>query len=261
MTTPTNGLSPQALERWLNQLLDSAAFQDYAPNGLQLDGGKNIQRLITGVTASKALLEEAIQRQADAVVVHHGWFWKNEPPCIVGAKRDRIALALKHGISVFGYHLPLDAHVHLGNNAQLGKRLGLTPEMDDNQQPYRFGPGNLIWSGTCPATSLQAFADNLQQQLERQPLVIGAATKTIQRVAWCTGGAQGMMQHAIDEGVDLYITGEASEQNTHMARESGTAFIAAGHHATERYGPKALGDAIADQFQLSVEFIDIDNPV
>src|SRR5699024_2066606 len=260
MTMPTNGLSPQTLERWLNQLLDSATFQDYAPNGLQLDGGKPIQRLITGVTASKALLNEAIKRDANAIVVHHGWFWKNESPCIVGPKRDRIALALEHGISVLGYHLPLDAHPKLGNNAQLGKLLGLHPELNSNE-PYRFGPSQLIWSGTCTPISLQDFSQNLQAKLKRQPLVLGDLNKTIQRVAWCTGGAQGMMQYAIDENVDLYITGEASEQNTHMARESGTAFIAAGHHATERYGPKALGEAIAKQFDLPVEFIDIDNPV
>lgn len=247
---------------WLDRTLDSHRFKDYCPNGLQLEGKRNIKRIITGVSASLSLLQAAVERHADAILVHHGWFWKNENPCIRGAKKARIELALKHGINVFAYHLPLDAHPLLGNNAQLAQQLDLEPDLDDQGLPICCGPEGLIWLGR-PRTSstLESFGRTISQSLQREPLLVGNRQHTIKRIAWCTGGAQGFMEEALAQGVDTYLTGEASEQNFHIAQENQVAFIAAGHHATERYGIRALGQAIAAQFGLEVEFVDVDNPI
>ncbi len=179
-----------------------------------------------------------------------------------GYQKNRLALALRHELNIFGYHLPLDAHPELGNNAQLAKVLGFTPDLDDNGQPLTCGPGNLIWLGqlATPQT-LETLSHSICKQLQREPLVVGSRQQNIKRIAWCTGGAQGYMQAAVDAGVDLYLTGEASEPTYHLAIETGTAFIGAGHHATERYGVKAVGEALHEHFGVRVDFIDIDNPV
>jgi dinuclear metal center YbgI/SA1388 family protein len=201
------------------------------------------------------LLQAAKQAGADAVLVHHGYFWKNEDACVVGMKRQRIQFLLENEISLLAYHLPLDAHPELGNNAQLAKVLALELETYSGNQ-------NLIAQGRLSHTqTLAAFADFLGAQLGRTPLVIGDLTRPVKTLAWCTGGAQGYMTDAIALGVDLFISGEISEQTVHLARESGVAYISAGHHATERYGVKALGEHIAQQFGLAHSFIDIDNPV
>ncbi|MGE4124733.1 MAG: Nif3-like dinuclear metal center hexameric protein [Pusillimonas sp.] len=261
MTTPT-GIATHELAQWLDTALNVAAFKDYCPNGLQVEGTAHIKRIVTGVTASEALLQAAIDRHADAVIVHHGWFWKNEDPRVRGPKRRRLQLALANELNVFGFHLPLDAHPEWGNNARLGAVLGLTPERDANGSLHSCGPDNLVWLGhTQAGGTLQEIAANIRTALGREPLVIGDAGTRPEKVAWCTGGAQGFMQAAVEAGADLYITGEASEQNYHLARETGVAFIAAGHHATERYGVQALGQAIAAQFDVLVEFIDQDNPI
>lgn len=251
----------QELEAWLNRELAIDQFKDYAPNGLQVEGHPRIQHIVTGVTASQDLIDQAIEKRADTLIVHHGWFWKNEPSVIRGFRRHRMASVLAHDLNLFGYHLPLDAHPKLGNNAQLARVLGLEPDIDDQGQPLTFGPAGLMWSGRCQPRSLAALAQHIEQTLKRPPLVIGDRNRTVQHVAWCTGGAQGMMQEAIDRGVDAYITGEASEQNFHMANEAGMAFIAAGHHATERYGIQALGQAITKHFGIKTSFIDLDNPI
>ena len=256
-----NQVSTRQLAEWLDDALQTQRFKDYCPNGLQVEGRDSIRHIITGVTASQALLDAAVQQDADAIMVHHGWFWKNENPVLRGAKRQRIATALNHGLNVFGFHLPLDAHPVWGNNAQLALRLGFEPERDADGKPVNFGPSDLIWRGRCEPCSLEELGQRMGAALGRDPLVLGAPAKRIQTVAWCTGGAQGMMEAAIDAGVDVYITGEASEQNFHMAHESDTAFIAAGHHATERYGIQALGDAVAQAFGIRVDFLDLDNPV
>lgn len=261
-TESPSSISRQELESWMNQLLAIDQFKDYAPNGLQVEGNDTIRHIVTGVTASQALIDHAIELGADTIIVHHGWFWKNESPCILGHRRQRMASMLTHNINLFGYHLPLDAHPTLGNNAQLAQILGLTPIIDDAGNPVTFGHGGLVWSGECtPPCTLAELGLRIHQNMHRQPLVIGQVTSTIQRLAWCTGGAQGMFQDAIDYGVDAYITGEASEQNFHMANESGVAFIAAGHHATERYGIQALGEAITQQFGIQTSFVDLDNPI
>lgn len=248
------------LNDWLETTLQPQRFKDYCPNGLQVEGKSTISHIITGVTASRALLAEAIHRKADAIFVHHGWFWKNEDARLLGTKRERIALALQYNLNIFAYHLPLDAHPRLGNNAQLGRVLGFTPELDADGNPRTCGPDGLIWLGHCGKT-LQQLGQDVGATLKRQPLLIGDPQQRIERIAWCTGGAQAFMQDAIDAGAQAYLTGEASEPNFHLANETGVAFVAAGHHATERYGAQAVGEAIRQQFGIQVEFIDLDNPV
>lgn len=243
------------LVNYTRQLLQVERFVDYCPNGLQVEGRPNVNKIVTGVSASMDLLQAAKQAGADAVLVHHGYFWKNEDACVVGMKRQRIQFLLENEISLLAYHLPLDAHPELGNNAQLAKVLALELETYSGNQ-------NLIAQGRLSLTqTLAAFADFLGAQLGRTPLVIGDLTRPVKTLAWCTGGAQGYMADAIALGVDLFISGEISEQTVHLARESGVAYISAGHHATERYGVKALGEHIAQQFGLAHSFIDIDNPV
>lgn len=260
MTMPS--ISCTQLLSWLDSYLNSNQFKDYSPNGLQVEGTTTIKHIVTGVTASQALLEAAVAQGADTVLVHHGWFWKNEDQRIRGMKKKRLAFALKHNLNIFAYHLPLDAHPIVGNNSQLAKILGFTQNVDAEGKPLGIGPGNLIQTGylETPQT-LEKVAENIAKKLQREPLVVGNAQQLIQRLAWCTGGAQGFMADAIDASVDLYISGEASEPTYHYVQETDTAYIGAGHHATERYGVKALGEKIAEQFDLKVSFLDINNPI
>lgn len=250
------------LEHWLNATLQPHRFSDYCPNGVQVEGRDNIRHIVTGVTASQALLDTAVERGADTVLVHHGWFWKNEDARIRGIKKQRLITVLQHELNLIAYHLPLDAHPTLGNNAQLAHVLGLEAELNDDGEPLTCGPSGLIWLGKSkePQT-LESLGNLFCKQLQRQPLVVGSPQQAVSTVAWCTGGAQGYMQAALDAGADVYITGEASEPNFHLAQETGTGFIAAGHHATERYGVKALGEAIASHFGIRVDFVDVDNPI
>lgn len=236
-------------------LLQTGMFKDYCPNGMQVEGRAEVRRIATAVSASQQVLDEAIAWGADAVLVHHGYFWRSEDAVITGIKKRRIARLLKEDVSLLAYHLPLDAHPELGNNAQLGKRLGL-------EEQGRFGEQNIACIGSLehPQTLAQ-FAQQVEHGLRRTPQVIGDLSKRIAKVAWCSGGAQGYFEAAIAQGVDAYITGEISEQNFHLARESGVAFIAAGHHATERYGIEALGRHLAARFDLEHCFFDQDNPV
>lgn len=251
------------LSAWLNHTLSIHQFKDYAPNGLQLQGKPFIKKIVVGVTASKKFLEEAVKVGADAVIVHHGWFWKNENPTIVGMKFERISYAIKHELNVFGYHLPLDAHPLLGNNAQLAKVLGLKVN-EVNGLPETCGADGLVWLGEPPLgkENLGAFNEHLDNILGRESLFIGNKSNSIKRIAWCTGGAQGFFEEAVAAGAQAFITGEASEQVFHIAQEYEVAFFGAGHHATERYGVQALGRAIKEQFpKLEIEFIDIPNPI
>jgi dinuclear metal center YbgI/SA1388 family protein len=236
-------------------LLQTSLFKDHCPNGVQVEGRAEVRRIATGVTASQHVLDAAIAWGADAILVHHGYFWRNEEATIVGIRKRRIAQLLRNDVSLLAYHLPLDAHAELGNNAQLGKLLGL------NEQG-RFGEQDIAWLGSLaqPRTLVQ-FTGQVAQGLQRTPQVIGDGNKSIRKVAWCSGGAQGYFEAAIAQGVDAYITGEISEQNFHLANETGVAFIAAGHHATERYGIQALGAHLAKQFGLEHRFFDQDNPI
>lgn len=243
------------LELYLNDMLDIGRFKDYSPNGLQVEGRRRIDKIATGVTASLAFLEAATQWGADAVLVHHGYFWRNETPQITGRKYRRIKQLIDNEINLFAYHLPLDDHPEVGNNAQLGARLGLIGDA-------RFGADSLGWMTTLPMPiTLAHFAAQVEQTLGRAPLLIGDADAELRRIAWCTGAAQSYFEAAIDAGADVYLTGEISEQNTHIAYESGVAFLAAGHHATERYGVQALGAHLSERFDIEHLFIDIDNPV
>ncbi len=248
-------VSTQTLEQWLNSTLSTAAFNDYCPNGLQVQGKPTISHIISGVTASQALIDVAVQRQADALLVHHGWFWKGEDPRVLGTRKRRLAALLSHDINLLAFHLPLDAHPVLGNNAQLARVLGLVAE------PATASNG-LLWFGSMPgANTLNQIASRVEQRLHRLPLVIGEERLPVQRIAWCTGAAQNMLDQAISARAQVFITGEVSEPTVHLAREAGVGFISAGHHATERYGVQALGQAIAQEFGIQVDFVDLDNPV
>lgn len=245
----------QTLLDWCDATLETARFKDYAPNGLQVEGRSRIRRIITAVTASRAAIEHAAAIGADMLLVHHGMFWKSEPATITGWKKQRIAALLKHDINLAGYHLPLDAHPELGNNAQLAKRCGWLPE-------YRFGDQDLLAAGRNGkrGQTLTGLADDIAAALGRRPTVAGDPERVLDKLVWCSGGAQGYFQAAIDNGADAYITGEISEAQYHLANETGTVFISAGHHATERYGIQALGSAIADTFGIEVSFFDEANP-
>jgi dinuclear metal center YbgI/SA1388 family protein len=236
-------------------LLQTNLFKDYCPNGLQVEGRAEVRRIATGVTASQHVLDAAIEWGADAILVHHGYFWRNEEATLVGTRKKRIAQLLRHDVSLLAYHLPLDAHGELGNNAQLGKLFGLTEQ-------GRFGDQNMVWLGELiPPCPLTQFSRKIADDLQRTPQVIGDGAGNIRKVAWCSGGAQGYFEAAIAQGVDAYITGEISEQNYHLANETGVAFIAAGHHATERLGIQALGEHLANRFGLEHRFFDQANPV
>lgn len=244
-----------ALDAYLADYLQVPDFRDYCPNGLQVEGRAEIAQIVSGVTASTALIEAAIAANADALLVHHGYFWRGEDGRITGMRRRRIGLLLKHELNLFAYHLPLDAHPEIGNNITLGRRLGLTCAGN-------FGEQNIGMHGTlAAATTLAQFTSVIEQKLSRAPLVIGDPSRPLRRVAWCTGGAQGLFEQAIALGIDAYISGEISEQTVHAARESGVAYIAAGHHATERYGVQALGEHLAQRFGVKHRFIEVENPV
>ncbi|MFA6120965.1 MAG: Nif3-like dinuclear metal center hexameric protein [Sideroxydans sp.] len=243
------------LRDYIGSELAVSRFRDYCPNGIQVEGRADVRRIATGVTASQAVLEAATAWGADAILVHHGYFWRNEDASIVGVKKRRIAHLLKQDVSLLAYHLPLDAHPEWGNNAQLGKRLGFVEEGRFGEQDIAFH-GRLLISKSL-GELMRGVADNLQ----REPQVIGDIGKKVARVAWCSGGGQSYFEQAIALGVDVFVTGEASEQCFHLAQETGVAFIAAGHHATECYGIQSLGEHLAKRFGLDHRFFDQDNPI
>ena len=243
------------LENYLNQLLDISRYHDYCPNGLQVEGRDQIHTIVSGVTASIDFLQAAVAMHADAILVHHGYFWRGEDRTLRNIRHRRIALLMKHEINLFAYHLPLDAHPELGNNAQLGQKLHFVTV-------GHFGEQNIASYGQVMRDiSLNELGEKISLALARKPLIIGEPTKQIRRVAWCSGAAQNYFEEAIQLDIDAFITGEISEQNVHTARESGVAFISAGHYATERFGVQALGEHIARQFGIKHHFIDLDNPV
>lgn len=247
----------QQLVNFIDETLNSARIKDYCPNGLQVEGKAEIRTIVTGVTASQALLEQAVALNADAILVHHGYFWKNEAMPVVGMKKRRLGLLLQHDINLLAYHLPLDVHAVLGNNAQLANLLGVQQaEPVLSAEPL----GVLQQGNLAEATSLTAIAERLSQALGREVLVEDADIGLVKHIAWCTGGGQGYIEQAAAAGAQLFVTGEVSEQTIHVARELGIHFIAAGHHATERYGIKALGEYLASKLGLEVHFVDIANP-
>ncbi len=245
------------LVTYLDDLLEVDRFADYCPNGLQVEGRPVVRKLVSGVTASQALLEAARERQADAVLVHHGYFWRGEDARIVGMKQQRIKTLLQSEMSLLAYHLPLDAHPVHGNNAQLGERLGLVTEGPFGQAEPAIG----LYGHLPEAMTASGLSRHIEQVLQRTPLHIAGGASVIRSIAWCTGAAQGYIEQAANLGVDAYLSGEISEQTVHVARELGLHYFAAGHHATERYGVLALGDHVAAHFGLAHEFVDIENPV
>jgi dinuclear metal center YbgI/SA1388 family protein len=245
------------LLRTFDALLQPETFRDYGPNGLQVEGCAEVRKLVSGVTASRALIEAAIAVKADAIFVHHGLFWRGQDGRVTGWMKQRLALLLAHDINLFAYHLPLDAHPELGNNAQLALRLGLAGHS-------RFGEQELGWLGGRADggefANAQRLSDHISYMLNRPVTLISNAQAAIKNIAWCSGGAQSYFEAAIAAGADAFITGELSEPQAHLARECGVAYLACGHHASERYGAPAVAAHVAAKFGLAHEFIDIDNP-
>ena len=249
------GTSRQKMQAALNVLLEPQRFQDFAPNGLQVEGREQIDIVVSGVTASQALLNAAIALKADAVLVHHGYCWRSEDPCLVGMKGRRVQTLMQADINLFAYHLPLDCHRELGNNAGLGRALGVP----------QFGP-LIPEEPTLPVfvgelsevLSQVQVAESLSKELGRQ--VLSEGDRAIRRIAWCTGGGQGYIDKAADAGADLFVTGEVSEQTIHIARERDIGFIAAGHHATERFGVQSVGSWLSRELGVKHHFVDDDNP-
>ena len=246
------------LATYLYELLACATFDDYAPNGMQIEGAGQIRRICTAVTASLDAINQAIALQADALLVHHGYFWRGETPVIKGTKRERIAKLINHNLSLFAYHLPLDCHTEFGNNACLAKLFNV-----EAINKHKVGKtADLLWSGRfAQPVSVENFINQIEAQLNRSPLHISGSAKPIQRLAWCSGAAQDFIEEAYALGVDAYLSGEISERTYYQAKELGIHYFACGHHATERYGIQALGMHLADKYELEHYFIDSSNPV
>ena len=247
---------PVQFEAYCDQLLGASAFDDYCPNGLQVDAGSGeVRQLVTGVTASQALIDAAVAAGADLLLVHHGFFWKGERQTLTGPNGRRIATLMRNRISLLAYHLPLDTHQTLGNNCRLGEAMGISDGVP-------LGGDSLVWQGTLPAlASPEDLSRRLSLGLGREPLHIDGGNGAIRRVGWCSGAAQGAIEEAASAGLDAFISGEVSESTVHLARELGIHYYAAGHHATERGGVQALGEHLVERYDLLHRFIDIDNPV
>ena len=255
--SPLAPVSRATLLSAFQTLLQPDRFKDYGPNGLQVEGATTVRKLVSGVTASRALIEAAIDAGADAILVHHGLFWRGQDGCVTGWMKQRLALLLAHNINLFAYHLPLDAHPELGNNAQLGRQLGLTASARFGEQDLGF-LGERADGGGFENT--QALASHVELALNRTVTLVSADQKAIQRIAWCSGGAQSYFEAAIAAGAQAYITGEISEPQVHYARECGVTYVACGHHASERYGVAAVATHVATELGLAHVFVDIDSP-
>lgn len=251
-------ISLRGLVQYTNDLLDINSIKDYCPNGLQVEGRAEVRTLVAGVTASRELIDAAIARGADALLVHHGYFWNGEDATITGLKYRRVRALIDAGVSLLAYHLPLDMHPVYGNNVQLAARLGFSISGRFGQAG---GPEIALQGELQDSVSGEGLAAHIQSVLGRAPMFISGGSHPVKRVGWCTGAAQGYIEQAAALGLDAYISGEISEQTVHVAREAGIHYFAAGHHATERYGAQALGQHLSEQFGLDYDFIDMDNPV
>ena len=265
--TDRQAIARQELLSAFNSLLQPERFTDYGPNGLQVEGKAQIRKIVSGVTASRALIEAAIEAKADAIFVHHGLFWRGQTGVVTGWMKERLKLLLAHDINLFAYHLPLDAHPELGNNAQLGQKLGfITPKAAESGDIKHFGDQSLGWMANIekieqnPLQNPENLQKHLENTLKRPVAGVFIASAAIKNIAWCTGGAQSYFEAAIAAGADAFITGEISEPQAHLARECGVAYFACGHHATERYGAPAVAGHLAEKLELEHEFIEIYNP-
>ena len=238
---------------YCDEFLETGMFKDYCPNGLQVEGSDSVMKIVSGVTACQALIDTAIEEKADLLLVHHGFFWKGEPPVLTGIKKRRLKSLLSNDINLLAYHLPLDAHKKLGNNVLLAEKLGLTVEQF-------FADNDIALTGCVKEQTGGEFRQNIADILDRDPLHI-EADRMIIKVALCTGAAQSYIEQAIELGVDAFISGEVSENTWHIAKENNIHYFSAGHHATERYGVQALGEHLASRFGLEHKFVDINNPV
>lgn len=259
MVHVSGAVATRALLDHLDGLLRPAVIKDYSPNGLQVEGKGEISRIVCAVTATRYVIDAAVARGADALIVHHGYFWKGEDPRITGMKRERLARLLKADINLISYHLPLDVHPELGNNVQLGLQLGWPVQGWGGEVVG--GQGIIGWHVLDTPIDSATLAARVGERLQREPLLVGDLSRPLKKIAWCTGGAQDFLQDAIDLGADAFISGEISERTTHLAREAGVVYVSAGHHATERGGIIALGQHLASTFGLPVEFVDDPNPV
>ncbi|MFT5716693.1 MAG: dinuclear metal center YbgI/SA1388 family protein [Oleiphilaceae bacterium] len=248
----------KAIVNYLDKYLDINKIKDYCPNGLQVEGRSGVVKVLGGVTASQALIDEGIRQGVDVILVHHGFFWKGERAEITGIKRNRLKALLENDISLIAYHLPLDVHPEVGNNTQLAKKLRLT--VTGPLEPLATKSIGLVGQLSEPMSAAD-FRDLVSKALGRECLHIGDEKEIIQSIAWCTGAAQSMIDKAVELGVDAFLSGEISEPTVHIARETGVHYFSAGHHATERYGVQALGDKLETEFDIQFQFIDIDNPV
>ncbi len=240
------------LSHFCDDFLDIGAFDDYCPNGLQVEGRAELRKLVTGVSACQALIESALEEGADAILVHHGFFWKGEPQVLTGVKGRRIKALMRADVSLLAYHLPLDAHPGIGNNAEIGRRMGWLTT----------GQQGLLWLGeTETPQAAEALMETIGERLDASPMLIPGGHHPVRRLAWCSGAAQSMIAQAAAAGVDAFVSGEISEQTVHLARELRIHYVAAGHHATERFGVQALGRLLADRFAIDHEYIEIENPV
>jgi dinuclear metal center YbgI/SA1388 family protein len=247
-----------ALLDYIKTYLHVDMFKDYAPNGLQVEGRANIRRIRTAVTASEAVIEQACLDDADALLVHHGYFWRGEAPEVCGMKRRRLGRLLQHDLNLLAYHLPIDCHPELGNNACMARRLGLV----DIKMHMASNTPDLLWTGNLPKPlTASALTTELARLYQRVPQCVSGTEKSIQHVAFCTGAAQDFIEHAAALGVDAYLSGEISERTYYQAHELGLHYFACGHHATERDGVRALGEHLAHRFGLEHAFIDSDNPI
>lgn len=246
------------LTAFLDDYLACASFNDYAPNGMQVEGKPEIHRICTAVTASQDMITQANQLKADALLVHHGYFWRGEDPVLTGMKRQRVGSIMRHDLNLLAYHLPLDCHQDIGNNACIGRLLAV----QDITRHMAGKTSNLLWSGQLESSvSPAALNDQLSHLFQRKPLHVAGHTKKIKRIAWCSGGAQDFIVDAHRLGVDAYLSGEISERTYYQAQELGIHYYACGHHATERFGVQALGELLSERFGLIHQFLDTDNPV
>ncbi len=251
-------MQTKALHVWLDKLLKPDNYSDYCPNGLQVEGGDQLDLIVTAVTASQAAIEHAVACGAQALLVHHGLFWRGDGAPVVGMLKQRLSLLLAHDINLFAYHLPLDCHTEFGNNAEMARALLWQIHGD---MCFNGVAGLGCWSELAEVVEPEQLRQDLHEVIKQKPQFYSGGQHAIKRVGWCTGAAQDGIVKASELGLDAYISGEVSERTVYQARELGIHYFAVGHHASERFGVRILGDHIASAHGIEHQFFDDDNPV